>query len=64
MMRFDLLPPVFAVADLAFSFPCPGCGMAPVSSHNALCPNCRERLQLFSPPYCPGCGATLDTALA
>ena len=62
-MKFNLLAPVSVVADLAFSFPCPGCGMAPVSPRNALCPSCRAELHLFAPPYCPGCGATLDNAL-
>ena len=50
-------------ANLAFSFPCPSCGCGIVPQANALCPECREKLRLFKPPYCPGCGATLDNAL-
>ena len=52
-----------ALFDLVLSFPCPSCGMCPVSARNALCPECREKIHLFKPPYCPGCGATLDNAL-
>ncbi len=62
-MEFKPLTLLSSAASLLFSFPCPACGESQVECSNALCPKCREELKLFRPPWCPGCGATLDNAL-
>ncbi len=47
--------------------PCPGCREYDLPpSEYLFCPECRKKLHLFpeNAPFCPGCGAPMDGALA
>lgn len=45
-------------------FPCPLCETGEGAGCNRICPDCLKKLPQIRGEHCPGCGGTLDTALA
>lgn len=55
-----LIPCLSAVAP----FRCPVCGKTPFDGTPGMfCADCLESLPFIAPPYCPGCGGTMDGIL-
>ena len=50
--------------SVAAPFRCPVCGKPPFDgSPGMFCADCLESLPFIAPPYCPGCGGTMDGIL-
>jgi ComF family protein len=53
-----------ACLSVAMPFRCPVCGKPPFDgSPGMFCAECLESLPFIAPPYCPGCGGTMDGIL-
>ena len=60
--RFDLL--LTSCLSVAVPFRCPVCGKPPFDgSPGMFCADCLESLPFIAPPFCPGCGGTMDGIL-
>jgi len=51
------------IFDHLFAIPCPSCKKENALSSSEFCQTCLEKLNLISPPFCPGCGGELDGIL-
>jgi len=53
-----------ACLSVAMPFRCPVCGKPPFDgSPGMFCAECLDSLPFIAPPYCPGCGGTMDGIL-